>query len=121
MTDEALENNSMAIRLSPHDSSLWTFYGGRAITLIARREFEDAVISARKSVQQAHAGGWAYAILAIALVHAGETAAARAAIEELRIVQPDFSEDFIRHRLLFRDPAHLDLFLDGLRKAGLPE
>ncbi len=91
------------------------------MALIARREFEDAVISARKSVQQAHAGGWAYAILAIALALAGETDAARNAIEELRRVQPDFSEDFVRRRMLFRDPAHLDLFLDGLRKAGLPE
>ncbi len=121
LTDEALENNNMAIRLSPHDPSLWTFYGGRTITLIARREFEDAVTWARKSVRQAHAGAWAHAVLAIALAHAGDTAAARAAIEELKIVQPDFSEDFIRRRLLFRDPAHLDLFLDGLRKAGLPE
>ncbi len=121
MTDEALENNNMAIRLSPYDPSLWTFYAGRTITLIARCEFEDAVNWAQKSVRQAHAGGWAHALLAIALAHAGETAAARAAIEELKIMQPVFSEDFIRHRLLFRDPAHLDLFLDGLRKAGLPE
>ncbi len=122
MTDEALENNKMAIRLSPHDPSLWTFYAGRTITLIARREFEDAVIWARKTVLQAHSGSWwTHAVLAIALAHSGDTAAARAAIEELRIVQPDFSEDFIRRRLLFRDPAHLDLFLDGLRKAGLPE
>ncbi len=119
MTDEALENNSKAIRLSPHDPSLWTFYAGRTVTHIARREFGDAVISARKSVQQAHAGGWAHALLAIALAHAGETAAARAAIEELKIVQPDFSEDFIRRVLQFRDPAQIDLFLDGLRKAGL--
>jgi len=119
MTDEALENNSKAIRLSPQDPSLWTFYTGRAVTLIARREFEDAVIWARKSVQQAHAGGWAHALLAIALAYAGETAAARAAIEELRIVQPDFSEDLIRRVLQFRDPAQLDIFLDGLRKAGL--
>ena len=121
MTDEALENSNIAIRLSPYDPSLWTFYAGRTITLIARCEFEDAVNWAQKSVRQAHAGGWAHALLAIALAHAGETAAARAAIEELKIMQPVFSEDFIRHRLLFRDPAHLDLFLDGLRKAGLPE
>ena len=121
MTDEALENNNTAIRLSPQDPSLWTFYGGRTVTLIARREFEDAVTWAQKSVRQAHAGAWAHAVLASALALAGETDAARTAIEELRRVQADFSEDLIRRILLFRDPAHLDLFLDGLRRAGLPE
>ncbi len=121
MTDKALENNNMAFRLSPHDPSLWTFYAGRTITFIVRREFADAVISAQKCVQQAHAGAWAHALLAIALVLAGETDAARNAVEELRRVQPEFSEEFVRQRLLFRDPAHLNLFLDALRKAGVSE
>ena len=91
------------------------------MALIARREFEDAVTWARKSARQAHAGAWVHALLAIALALTGETDAARTAMEELRRVQPDFSEDLVRRLMLFRDPAHLDLFLDGLRKAGLPE
>ena len=29
--------------------------------------------------------------------------------------------EFVRQRLLFRDPDHLNLFLDALRKAGVSE
>ena len=40
---------------------------------------------------------------------------------ELREINPDFSVEHLRRALPYRNPACFDRFLDGLRKAGLPE
>jgi hypothetical protein len=41
---------------------------------------------------------------------------------ELLHRKPDFSCSLARRRLFYvKDPAHLDLYVEGLRKAGLPE
>ena len=36
-------------------------------------------------------------------------------------LKPDFTVSFIAQTLPFKNPAHLEHFLEGLRKVGLPE
>jgi len=43
-------------------------------------------------------------------------------VEELLRRKPDFSRSFVRKRLFYvKDPAQLELYLEGLRRAGIPE
>ena len=58
--------------------------------------------------------------VAAALAHLGRVEEARAEIAEVLKRQPDLS--LARSRLSsFRHPWMYDLYLEGLRKAGLPE
>ena len=53
---------------------------------------------------------------------AGPRDAAQAALAELLQHQPEFSCRLARKRLFYvKDQAHLDIYIEGLRKAGVPE
>jgi TolB-like protein/class 3 adenylate cyclase/Tfp pilus assembly protein PilF len=119
--DEAIENFEIAIGLSPHDPFRWAFYSYRSLTHLFRAEFEDAVTWARKAVQIPNAQYWARAHLVAAMGHFGDRKQAAIAVKELMRVKPDFSIDFARRRLFYLKRAdQLSIYLDGLRKAGVP-
>lgn len=118
--DEAIDQFEMAIRLSPHDPFRWAFYSYRALAHIFRREFADAAAWARRSVQTPNAQYWAHAHLVAALGHLGDIEQTRAAVAELMRIKPEFSTIFAREHLFYLKRAdQLDLYIDGLRKAGI--
>ena len=118
--EDAIPQIDRAIRLNPHDPSIWTFMGGRSLALILLQRHEDALEWAIKSARQANAGWLSHAILASALGHLGRLDEARRAGGDMLYLKPDFSLSFIARTMPFKNPAHLERFLDGLRKAGLP-
>jgi hypothetical protein len=61
------------------------------------------------------------ATLASALGHLGETDDARAALEQVYQLRPDFSGPLLCRLFRFRHETERACFLDGLRKAGLLE
>ena len=61
----------------------------------------------------------AYGILASALGHLGNVAQARDALADVLRLKPGLDAEHVRQILPFRDPAHLDYVVEGLRKAGL--
>ena len=118
---EALDRIDGAIRLNPHDPSIWTFLGGRAIALFFLDRLEEAADWARRSAQCATTGLWAHGIEAVVLAHLGRDQEAAAALAQAYRLKPDFSVEFARKVLPFRNPAHRHRFLEGLAKAGLTE
>jgi len=120
-TSAALDSIDTALRLNPHDPAIWAFLVGRALALLVTKEFAEAAEWARRSVQSATAGVWAYGIEAATLGHLGRKHEAAAALAETFRLKPDFSADFVREVFPFRDPGHLESILAGLRKAGLTE
>ena len=65
---------------------------------------------------------WANAHLAVALAHLGESADANDAVAHLLARKPDFSCAFATKKLFYiKRTEQLALYLDGLRKAGVPE
>jgi hypothetical protein len=57
-----------------------------------------------------------------ALGHLNRPDELRSALEGLLQRKPDFSCTFARKRLFYiKNPTQLGLYLDGLRKAGIPE
>ena len=119
--EDAIPQMDKAIRLNPHDPSIWTFLSGRSLALILLQRHEEALEWSMKSARRANIGWLAHAILSSALGHLGRLDEARRAGGDLLDLKPDFSLSFIARTMPFKNPAHLERFLDGLRKAGLPD
>ncbi len=119
--EEAVPRIDQALRLNPHDPSLWTFLLGRAVALLLLHRYAEAADAARHAARQPSANFFAPVVLASALGHLGETDDARAALEQVFELRPDFSGPLIGRLFRFRNETERACFLDGLRKAGLPD
>lgn len=120
--EESISQFEKAIRLSPHDPFRWAFYSYRALAHLFLGEFESTVEWARRAVGTPNCQYWADAHLVSALGHLGRSDEAEAAKQTLLRRVPEFSRDFAKRKLFYiKRPEQLDLYLEGLRKAGLPE
>lgn len=110
-----------ALALSPQDPFRWAFMSYRSLAHMFLDEGVEAVRWARSATLVPNAHYWARAKLISWLAHTGDIDTARANVPTLMGARPGFSCDFARSRLFFvREPAHLELFLEGLRRAGVP-
>ncbi len=120
--EEAAENLDKAMRLSPRDPVLWGTQGVRSLTCTLLGQYEAAADWARKAVRGLRdAAYWPHAILASALGNLGQIEDARAAVNEALRHKPDLSLTYLEKTLPTKEPGGLKPYLDGLRKAGLPE
>ena len=102
-----------------YDPYLWLFETLHAMASISREDFQQAADYTQRAIQHPSVGYWAYATLACALGHLDRTKEAHYALEKLRQVKSDFSMQYLEDYMHFANVARLDLFFDGLRKAGL--
>jgi TolB-like protein/Tfp pilus assembly protein PilF len=120
--EESIPLFEKAIRLSPQDPQRWAFYSYGALALIFNSEFEQAVVWAKNALQVPNCQYWANAHLAAALAHLGRSAEASDAVVQLLATKAGFSCAFARKKLFYiKRPEQMALYLDGLRKAGVPE
>ena len=120
--EQALSHFEKAICLSPYDPRASSFHEMRAWALLVMGRITEAAESARIAVRKPNADIWAYSTLGAALGHLRYLDEATSALEELRKRKPDFSLRFVRRFVFYnKNPAYLEIYLDGLRKAGLPE
>ena len=118
-SDKALEQFETAWRMNPQDPKAFTFTGMAAAHFFARR-FEDCIAWGRRATDEASGANIARRHVAAALALLGRSKEAKAEIAEVLKRQPNSS--LARSKLSsFRHPWMYDLYLDGLRKAGLPE
>lgn len=119
-TAEAIPYFEKAIALSPFDPHRWAFYSYGALAHLLGGHFGDALDWARKATRVPNCHYWPFAHCVSALGHLHGMDAAGAAVAELLERKPDFSCAFARRRLFFiKNPAHLELYLEGLRRAGI--
>ena len=95
--------------------------GGRAIAHILLQQYDEALTWSLKSVRQANAGWLVHVILACIFGHLGRFDEAHGAVADTLQLKPDFAISFISDTFPFQVPAHRELFLEGLRKAGFHE
>ena len=120
--EESIPHFEEAIRLSPHDPWRWGFLSYRSLAHLFMKQHEAAVEWANKAIRVPNCQYWANAHLVAALGHLGRVDEARAAAEELLRRKPEFSCSFARKHLFYiKSSAQIEHYLDGLRKAGLPE
>lgn len=119
---EAIPYFERAIELSPYDPLRWAFYSYRSLAHIFAREFELAFEWAQRATRVPNAHYWAFAHRASALGHLGRPEDMRVAADELLQRKPAFTCSFARKRLFYvKNRDQLELYVEGLRKAGIPD
>jgi TolB-like protein/DNA-binding winged helix-turn-helix (wHTH) protein len=120
--EDAFPYFQKAIDLSPHDPQRWAFCAYRAMAHLFAGQFEEALDWAQRSVRVPNCHYWPFAHRVSALGHLQRGSEAAAAIDELMERRPDFT-CALAHKQLFyvKDRSQLERYLQGLRKAGVPE
>ncbi len=120
--DAALDQFETAMRLSPRDAHIATWYSYLGIAAFVVGRDEEAAEWARKTVEANPQFPAGYRTLAASSGNLGRLAEAQTARERLQELQPHLTIAQLRESLpYFKDPDDLEHYLDGLRKAGLPE
>jgi TolB-like protein/tetratricopeptide (TPR) repeat protein len=119
---EAIPYFQRAIRLSPHDPLRSAFYSYGALAYLFAHEFETAEDWAHKATRIPNCSYWGFAHRVAALGYLERTDERASALAELLKIKPDFTCGLARRRLFYlKDPAQIALYVDGLRRAGVPD
>ena len=114
--DEGVEWVNKVLKLDPfHPES---YYANLGIVLHAAHRYEDAV-NVFKRVPLPQVSHLAY--LTSCHAHLGQSALAKEHADKILQLEPDFTIASYSTTLRYKQPADFDHYIDGLRKAGLPE
>ena len=116
---EALEAIRIAMRLDPRHPFFYVWILGQAQFLL--KQTEEAIAQFEKSIESNPDFAIGHLMLASAYAHVGRIEDAQWEAEEILVLLPDFTLTAEREKAAYKDPAHLEYYLEGLRKAGLPE
>jgi adenylate cyclase len=119
--EDALVHAERAMALSPLDPGFFMFLTVAGIAHLFRGRPEQALELAKRSAALYPDWDTTYWVLVPAYVQLDRMVDARAALAKLVSLSPGFMASGARERLPIRNPASLDMILDGFRKAGLPD
>jgi adenylate cyclase len=119
--DPAIQNVQEAMRLSPRDFLMVVWFTVSAWAYLSAGKFEQAADCGKRAIDCNPAFPDAHGTFAAASAHLGHMADARAGLDEFMRLMPGLTAGDERLIRPFRRPADRERFLDGLRKAGLPE
>jgi TolB-like protein len=119
--DGCLENLMRALRLSPLDPMRAYWFAGRGIAAYIDGRYEEVVENAEAMLREVPNNGPALRQLAAALAMLGRDDDARAAMANLRRHMPSLTVSRVGQMIPVRDAAANERWLEGLRRAGLPE
>jgi adenylate cyclase len=119
--ETAIEHFARAMRLSPADPQLYLYQGGMGSAHMFLRDFPAAIGWLKKSLSNNHNFASAQRFLIVALVQSGKLDEARATVKQLLAVDPLSNLTRSARHTGYRDAAPRQMYLDGLRAAGLPE
>jgi len=118
---EAIRRINQAQRLAPHDPHAFFFDTARIMPHLLRGEFAQAMAIGRRAIALNPGFSSAYKGMLSALGHLGREEEAAPLRRRLLELEPRFSvRDAIARSPLVRE-EELTLYVDGLRRAGLPE
>jgi adenylate cyclase len=117
--DEAVAETGKAIRMSPLDSFAGIYTAIHGLALLGARRFEEALPHLRRSVAAFAEYSGHYNTLISCCGHLGLVAEAQEFIAARARVGPPLRLPVLRQNL--GKFAHCEVFVEGLRKAGVPE
>jgi TolB-like protein/cytochrome c-type biogenesis protein CcmH/NrfG len=120
--EDAAEAARRALRLSPRDPFSAIYSGVAAYAEFVGRNYDEATRLARDAIRQRFDFVGAHRMLTAAAAMAGETEVAKAALQELRRVQPDISLAWMAshlNRLPIKADGEREHYLEAFRRAGL--
>ena len=117
--DAALDRIENSMLLNPGNSFTYIWFRGRILHLMGRTE--EAITALEESVERNPVFDQSRIALAAAYGTAGRLDDAKWQAEELLSIRPKFSLRVARKELPFKQALHRDLYLEGLRAAGIPD
>ncbi len=116
---EGLERIQKAMRINPHHPYNYTFHLGQAYFILER--YREAIKAFKQGIANNPASERLHVWLAAAYARVGEMDEAEWEVDQILMLNPEFSIQRMQQALPFKDPIHLERLVDGLRTAGLPE
>jgi TolB-like protein len=108
-----------ALRLSPRDPFSAIYCGIAAYSQFSGRNYKEAMRLAREGIRQRSDFVGARRVLTAAAAMAGQVEIARAALRELRRVQPNISLIWIANQMPIKLKEEREHYLEAFRRAGL--
>ncbi|MPZ00947.1 MAG: tetratricopeptide repeat protein [Actinophytocola sp.] len=119
---EAITRFERSVALGSHDPQLWAFLTYGALALLFAGRYDDAIDWARRASSIPNCQYWTTSHWVVALAHSGRAQQAAAMVPALLAQCPMFSIDYATRKLFYlKRPEQRELYLDGLRAAGVPE
>ena len=119
--DEATVSLLQPLRLSPVDPEAFFTMTALGWTHLMAGRFNEAVEWTSRALRERPAFAPALRFHAVSLVALGRLEEARDTVAYLLQLEPGLTASKLRERAPIFDPKLMNAFLDGLRKAGLPE
>ncbi|CAN7678102.1 adenylate/guanylate cyclase domain-containing protein [Mesorhizobium sp. LjRoot246] len=116
-SEEALASFARGKTLNPYFPDVLLHFQALASFQLGR--YEEAVDLLQQRLARNAGTDVSRALLAASYGHLGRLTDARAAWQELLRVNPDYSLEYRRKVLPYKNPADFELMVDGLRKAGI--
>jgi adenylate cyclase len=118
LPEEAVRSFEHAMRMSPVDPRLHRSFVGMGMAFIELRRFDEAIVAGKKAQRRSPSFSATYRVLASAFAHVGRDVEAREAAARVLETDPAFT---ISAYIARGGQSKAKLFIEGLRKAGLPE
>jgi tetratricopeptide (TPR) repeat protein len=119
--ESAIEHFARAMRLSPLDLEMYRMQAGMAVAHLFARRFDTASLWAERAFSDLPSFLMVVSIIAASHALGGRTNDARQAMQHLRQLDPALRVSNLKDWLPIQRPEDLATFMDGLRRAGLPE
>jgi TolB-like protein/Tfp pilus assembly protein PilF len=119
--DEAIGHLNTAMRLSPKDLAMPIWLTGMGFAHFSKGQYEEAASWLERGCQIGSNFNVTHRALAATYAQLGRMEEARMALQEDLRLNPSESVSFIKQQVPYADPDFSERYLDGLRKAGLPE
>jgi adenylate cyclase len=117
----ALDDFQFALRLSPFDPMNYYVLAGISCAYMNTQQYEKALEFGWRSIRARSTFATAWRSVAVSLAYLGRRKEARAAVDQLRGVDPGLTVTMVdQSRCNIADPHERRHYLDGLRLAGLP-
>ena len=115
--EEALESFDRAMALDPYYPDLWLHLKGLAMFQLGR--YDEAIDLLKRRLIRNPNTDVSRELLAACYGHQGRNKEARAEWQEVFRVNPDYSLEYRRTVLPFKNPGDFEKIVDGLRKGGV--
>jgi adenylate cyclase len=119
--DAAIEAIERARRLSPFDPFTFVFASNMAVAHLAARSFELAIEWADRALHEQPRLVSQMRVKVVAYARLGQLDEARAELSRVLAIDPKLTIAGFRENFHFAAPEVLELYVTGLRLAGLPE
>ena len=119
--DNAIDSFDRAIRLNPLDPLVARMQTGTAAAHFLAGRYEQALVRAERALRQHPNDQPLLRVAAASHALTGEIAEAQNIVTRIRQLDPESRLSRIAGQAPFRRPEDISRYVDGLRKAGLPE